>query len=57
MVQGEAVQLVASGDAPQIKQGEEGASYEPIMKVANAQVKLTCYAVFVNLLYVNDKTA
>ena len=37
--QGEAVQLVADGEAPKLKQTEEGATYEPIAKRDIAKVR------------------
>ena len=37
--QGEAVQLVADGEAPKLKQTEEGATYEPIAKKDIAKVR------------------
>ena len=37
--QGEAVQLVADGEAPKLKQTEEGATYEPIAKKDLAKVR------------------
>jgi formyltetrahydrofolate dehydrogenase len=36
---GEAVQMVADGDAPRIPQTEEGASYEPIVKKDDAEIR------------------
>ena len=38
ILQGEAVQLVADGVAPKLKQTEEGATYEPIAKKNIAKV-------------------